>query len=101
MGLDCTKQPRYLPLVGCNRLVCYSAVSVDCRLGDLRLRPYRKRDGQTVGFQWGVLRFLWVLLPCLASVRLNLADDEILNGVTRLQCSRQPARLLTAARPRF
>ena len=88
MGVDRLERLRYPLMVRWNRLGRRQAVSMGYRLAvQWKNRTIPNRNSG----------FLGKPLARFVLVQPNIADDEILDGVARLQRSRQPARLFSAA----
>jgi hypothetical protein len=87
MGADRLERIRHPLMVRWNRLGGRQAVSMGYRLAGWKNRAITNRNSG----------FLGKPLARFVLVQPNIADDEILDGVARLQRSRQPARLFSAA----
>jgi hypothetical protein len=86
--VDRLKRLRYPLVVRWNRLGGRQAVSMGYRLA-VGWKNRAIPNSNSGFFGKPLARF--------ALVQPNIADDEILDGVARLQRSRQPARLFSAA----
>jgi hypothetical protein len=88
MGVDRLERLCYRRMVRCNRLGGRQVVSMGHRLA----MQWKNRaiPNSNSGF-------FGKPLAGFALVQPNIADDEILDGVARLQRSRQPARLFSTA----
>jgi hypothetical protein len=87
MGVDRLERLCYPLVVRCNRLGGRQAASMGCRLA-LQWKTALSQP-QSGFFAKPLARFVLV--------QPDIADDEIVNGVARLQRSREPARLFSAA----
>ena len=93
MGMDRFVRLRNACLGHRDRLGCYQIVPVADRLAaKAETGPSDCRNKSKLPQRLGFLAMLW---PRFAFVWLNIADDKVLDGVTRLQRCREPARLLS------